>query len=41
MRNLQYEMRVTKVWYQGILKATVFGVFEDPKLKISEGSDQN
>ena len=27
--------------YQGIVKATVFGVFEDPKFKISEGSDQN
>jgi hypothetical protein len=32
---------VSKVWYQGILKATVFGVFEDLKFKISEGSDQN
>ena len=27
--------------YQGIVKATVFGVFEDLKFKISEGSDQN
>ena len=27
--------------YRGILKATVFGVFEDLKFKISEGSDQN
>ena len=27
--------------YQGILKATVSGVFEDLKFKISEGSDQN
>ena len=27
--------------YQGILKATVPGVFEDLKFKISEGSDQN
>ena len=28
-----------QVWYQGIVKATVFGVFEDLKFKISEGSD--
>ena len=27
--------------YQGIVKATGFGVFVDLKLKISEGSDQN
>ena len=27
--------------YQGILKTTVSGVFEDLKVKISEGSDQN
>ena len=27
--------------YQGILKATVSGVFEDVKFKILEGSDQN
>ena len=27
--------------YQGIVKATVSGVFEDLKFKISEGSDQN
>ena len=27
--------------YQGIVKATAFGVFEDLKFKISEGSDQN
>ena len=27
--------------YQGILKATVFGVFEDLNFKISEASDQN
>ena len=32
---------MSKVWYQGILKATNFWVFEDLKLKISEGSDQN
>ena len=31
---------MSKVWYQGILKATVSGVFEDLKFKISEGSDQ-
>ena len=30
-----------QVWYQGIVKATVFGVFEDLKFKISESSDQN
>jgi hypothetical protein len=27
--------------YQGIVKATHSGVFEDLKFKISEGSDQN
>ena len=27
--------------YRDILKATVFGVFEDLKFKISKGSDQN
>ena len=27
--------------YQGIVKDTFFGVFEDLKFKISEGSDQN
>ena len=27
--------------YQGIVKATLSGVFEDLKFKISEGSDQN
>ena len=27
--------------YQGIVKATVSGVFEDLMFKISEGSDQN
>ena len=27
--------------YQGIVKATVFGVLEDLTFKISEGSDQN
>ena len=27
--------------YQGIVKATASGVFEDLKFKISEGSDQN
>ena len=27
--------------YQGGVKPTVFGVFEDLKFKISEGSDQN
>ena len=32
---------VQLVWYQGIVKSTVSGVFQDLKLKISEGSDQN
>ena len=32
---------MSKVWYQGILKATVSWVFEDLKFKISEGLDQN
>ena len=27
--------------YQGIVKATVLGVFKDLTFKISEGSDQN
>ena len=31
----------SKVWYQGILKATVSGVFEDLKFKISEGLKLN
>ena len=30
-----------KVWYQGIVKAVVFGVFEDLKVRISEVLDQN
>ena len=30
-----------QVWYQGGMKATVSGVVEDLKFKISEGSDQN
>ena len=30
-----------QVWYQGIVKATVFGVLEDLAFKISEVSDQN
>ena len=30
-----------QVWYQGIVKATVFGVLEDLNFEISEGSDQN
>ena len=29
------------VWYQGGVKATVSGVVEDLKFKISEGSDPN
>ena len=28
-------------WYQGGVKPTVFGVFQDLKFKISEGSNQN
>ena len=27
---------MSKVWYQGKLKATVFGVFEDLKFKIQK-----
>ena len=30
-----------QVWYQGGMKSTVFGVFEDLKFKISESSDPN
>ena len=30
-----------QVWYQGGVKATVSGVVEDLKFKISEESDQN
>ena len=33
--------RFHQVWYQGGVKATVSGVVEDPKSKISEVSDQN
>ena len=29
-----------QVWYQGGVKATVSGVVEDLKFKISDGSDQ-
>ena len=32
---------MSEVWYQGILKATVSGVFQDLKFEISEGLDQN
>ena len=38
---MSIKVRVSKVWYEGILKATFSGVFEDLKFKISEGSDQN
>ena len=30
-----------QVWYQGGVKATVSGIVEDLKFKISEGSDPN
>ena len=30
-----------QVWYQSIVEAAVFGVFEDLRFKISEGLDQN
>ena len=30
-----------QVWYQGIVKAAVFGVFEELKFEMSEGLDQN
>ena len=33
--------RFHQVWYQGGVKATVSGVVEDLKFKISEGLDQN
>ena len=36
-----YNLRFYQVWYQVIVKATVFGIFEDFKFKISEDSDQN
>ena len=36
-----YTLGVHQVWYQGIVKATVSGVFEDLNFKISEGLDQN
>ena len=39
--NIKYNLVVSlKVWYQGIEKATVSGVVEDLKFKISEGSDR-
>ena len=37
----EYIRRYVQVWYQGLVKATVSGVFEDIKFKISEGYDQN
>ena len=40
-KNVFYVFRLGVVWYQGIGKATVSGVFEDLEFKISEGSDQN
>ena len=33
--------RLQSINYQGILKATVSGVFQDLKFEISEGLDQN
>ena len=36
-----YILGVSPSWYQGGVKATVSGVVEDLKFKISEGSDQN
>ena len=40
--NLVYvQQGFHQVWYQGGVKATVFGVFEDLNFKISEGLDQN
>ena len=30
-----------QVWHQGTVKATVSGVFEDLKFKISQGLDEN
>ena len=39
--NIIGTMRFHQVQYQGIVRTTVSGVFEDLKFKISEGSDQN
>ena len=39
--NICIHLGVHQVWYQGGVKATVSGVVEDLKFKISEGSDQN
>ena len=36
-----YILGFHQVWYQGGVKATVSGVVEDLKSKISEGSDPN
>ena len=40
---LRYTLGFHQVWYEGIacVKSTVCGVFQDLKLKISKGSDQN
>ena len=37
----RYDIWFHQVWYQGGMKATVSGVVEDLKFKVSEGSDQN
>ena len=39
--NLYVGQGFHQVWYQGGVKATVSGVVEDLKFKISEGSDPN
>ena len=41
MRRIGVGQGFQQAWYQGMVKATVSGVFEDLKFKISGGSDQN
>ena len=41
IRVLEFSGGGYKVWYQGGMKATVSGVVEDLKFKISLGLDQN
>ena len=40
-QRVYYVQGFHQVWYQGGMKATVSGVVEDLKFKISEGSDPN
>ena len=39
--SVHVDQGLSKVWYQGVLKATVSGVYEDLMFKISKDSNQN